>query len=369
MKSRVALLLALGACFAHGAAAASPFKIYFNAEDASHCAVNGVTSASLLPDGNMLALTSANPPVLSSACGTTSSGTTPTVSLAITPASVDAGVPQSATLTWTANNVSTCDITGTDASVATEFSNAWTNATVACGGTPNHCAGGNNVVTLTPLAAGSDGTYNFGLRCSSGANGAFATSTLAVTGSSGPPAGEACTNGMASPDANLSTYTARCSGTMKFFRGGTTTTSGSYSFDFVFGGPWPGTNEGGTMQIVIGKNQFLSIPFTPSPGHTIGIQENESYNGPFPVTFSISTSPGKFNNAKAGNGVVCAQSSLPVLTMTSNGTAGQKCNLSAGTQYWFNIIPAAYNSKSSTWVNNCASSTNCSLGFGQTQTN
>ena len=364
MKSRIALL-ALGALLAHDAAAASPFSIYFNAEDTSHCSVSGVNSASLLPDGNLLALTGANPPTLSAACGTTNSGTTPAVTLSIAPASVNAGStpPGSATLTWTANNVTSCNTTGTDSTVSAEFSNAWANATVACGSTPNHCAGGTNTVTLTPIASGADGTYNFGLQCNSGSSGAYATATLAVTGSTGGVGGTACTPGTT---GDAPGFTALCSGSMTLYHPGATIKGPSnYSFDFVFGGPWPGAYFGFTTVFTMSKTQFLSIPFTPAPGHTIAIAENGTYTS-YPITFSVSTSPGLFNNGvKNGTTVLCAKTNNPNLTITSNSTAGQNCTLNSGTQYWFNVIPAKYANGS--WAG-CTTNT-CGLGFVENNIN
>lgn len=363
MKARTALL-ALSVFFVHDAlAASSPFFIYFNAEDASHCSVSGVTNASLLPDGNLLALTNANPPTLSAACGTTSSGTTPTASLTISPTTVDASVPQSAILTWKANNVNSCTITGTDATVSAEFSNAWTNAAVACGGTPNHCAGGTNTVTLTPIAAGTNGTYNFGLQCSSGSSGAYAATTLAVTGSTGGGSGGvACTTGTT---GDVPGFTALCSGNMTLYKPGASQLGPSpYTFPFVFGSDWPGSNFGYAMTFDLGNAQFLSIPFTPTPGHTISFVENNTYTH-YPVTFSVSTSPGLFNNSAKGNGVLCVKSGNPNLSMSSNGTTAN-CTLNENTQYWFNVIMATYSG--STWVKKCPGSS-CSVGFNETSTN
>lgn len=206
------------------------------------------------------------------------------------------------------------------------------------------------------------GTYNVSLTVTDSVSGAQSTITLPVS----VPSGAACTTGAT---GDVAGYTALCSGTMTLYNPAASTKGpSSYSFNFVFGSAWPGSYQGDVNQIIVAKNQFLSIPFTPTPGHTIAISENESRNGGFPVTFSVSTSMGLFNNGKTGNGVICVQTNVPGLSMTSNGTTGQNCTLSQGTQYWFNIIPASYVTGTG-WVNKCTSSTNCALGFGEGRIN
>jgi len=181
MKVRFALI-ALGAVLANESFAASPFSIYFNAEGSSNCYVNNVSNVSVLPDGNMLA--SASPTPAFTNCGT-GNGTAPAVTMSIAPTTVNAGTTPvgTSTLTWSANNVASCTTSGTDSSVGTEFATQWTATTVSCAGSA--CTGTPHNVTLTPLAAGNDGVYKFGLQCASadGTAGAFTAASVSVTGS------------------------------------------------------------------------------------------------------------------------------------------------------------------------------------------
>ncbi len=442
MKIRIALL-ALAALVANVAFAASPFAIYFNTADSTSCYVSNVTGTAIQPDGSVLA-TALPSPIFSSACGL-SSGTAPIVSLSIAPASINAGNSGTATLNWSANHVTSCTATGTDSSVAAEFPGQWVDAAVVCGTGINHsCTGVLNNALLTPIANGTNGNYNFGIQCSAGATGAFATASVAVTGSTntgGTPSANftSSTNGLTASFTDTSTntggtngswswnfgdsatstqqnpshtynslgtynvqltvtdsvnpsnnstklkqvtvtsgltscttgaigdvpgYTALCSGYMTLHAGVDTRLGPSaYSFPFVFGADWPGSRFGLTQIFTMAGTQFLSIPFIPSPGHTISISENQTYTG-YAITFSISTSMGLFNNGSPGNGVLCVRTNNPGVQITSNNAPQSCANLDPNTQYWFNVIPSKYSTTQGRWVKSCTSSS-CQLGLGQ----
>jgi len=172
-----------------------------------------------------------------------------------------------------------------------------------------------------------------------------------------PPITGSCTQGST---GDVSGYTAQCAGVYKLHSGGTNLTKGpsQYTYSFVFGDSWPGDTFGATRIFTIGKKQFLSIPFKPTPGHTVSFNVNGTYTL-FPVTFSVSTSPGLFNNGAAGNGVICAKTNNPALKVTSNGNTTSNCVLSQNTTYWLNVIPAKYGT--SGWYTGCDTS-QCQLG-------
>lgn len=160
-----------------------------------------------------------------------------------------------------------------------------------------------------------------------------------------PPTNGTCTSGAAT---DLPGITLVCSGS--FVRhaggcnplvvGGCPTVSGPYSFANVFG-PFPGTHIANDEIFTVELNQAVSIPFTPSPGHSVSFFMNQTYlPGVVQDVFSISTEPGLFNDGRAnGSTVICAQGRNPNLTTSSNGTAGVGCVLQAGKQYWLNMVP------------------------------
>lgn len=157
----------------------------------------------------------------------------------------------------------------------------------------------------------------------------------------------ACTEGTPSDVAG---YTAHCSGSFLFHTGLSqdvrrpATAIAPYTFRLIIGNnvnDWPGGPFGTTEIFSLGLKQYLSIPFTPTPGHTITVNEAQTYTQ-HPISISVSTSPGRFNNAEAGNGVMCVHSGgQPSLILSSNGNTAQ-CKLAPNVQYWLNIIPAYY---------------------------
>jgi len=116
--------------------------------------------------------------------------------------------------------------------------------------------------------------------------------------------------------------------------------SGPYSFANVFG-PWPGKDHASDDEIFkLQTHQALSIPFTPSPGHSTSFFVNSTYMPDNNAVFSISTVPGLFNNGrKNGSTVICAAGHNPNLTTSSNGRANVGCVLDPGKQYWLNMAP------------------------------
>lgn len=160
-----------------------------------------------------------------------------------------------------------------------------------------------------------------------------------------PPTGAStCNNGQA---GDIPGYTALCYGS--FVRhagacnpqqnGSCPTIYGPFSFANVFGA-WPGTQFAHDEIFSPGRTQFISIPFVPTPGHSVSFFQNQTYQpGTTQSVYSISTAPGLFNHGVAnGTTVICAQGRNPNLTTSSNGTAGVGCVLSPGKQYWLNMV-------------------------------
>ncbi len=177
-----------------------------------------------------------------------------------------------------------------------------------------------------------------------------------------PPPSGSCTQ---NSTGDAPGYTAQCSGFyMLHSSGGANIQKGpsSFTYSFVFGDSWPGDQFGFTSIFTIGKKQFLSIPFKPSPGHTVSFNVNGSYTR-YPVTFSVSTASGLFNNGVKGGQVLCVKTNNPTLKVTSNGNPTSNCVLSQNVTYWLNIIPAKYDAATG-WgdsANGCQTSS-CQLG-------
>ena len=414
-------------------AVSATYSIYINdfSETASSCRIDNVSGiqTSTIGSANLVATTNPPSPLAFVNCGT-GSGSSPVASLAISPVTVNASATSpgnQATLTWMANNVSGCTVTGSDPSVATEFPSQWLNATVVCTGTK--CTGTPNTSTLTPIANGANGNYTFGLQCTNGTMTVSTTKVLAVTGSAATggtpnanfsfspngltvsfndtstdtPAGStigtwlwnfgepssgsnntstlqnpthtyagtgsytvsltvtdsvssaqssinkqvtvttsnvtACTTGQA---GDISGYTALCYGTAKFYNGGQGSTIGPspFTFPFTFGSPWPGSYFGYTTVFTTTATQFVSIPFVASPAHSVQFITNSTYTPNNASVFSISTSPGLFNNMIAnGSTVLCVGKNNPNLSVSSDGSTGMSCNVNTTGTYWLNMVP------------------------------
>lgn len=160
-----------------------------------------------------------------------------------------------------------------------------------------------------------------------------------------PPSGAiACTQNQT---GDVPGFTATCAGVYKWHTtSGTDTTKGPFAYSYVnvFHAPWPGAGAGTTDIFTLGNNKFLAIPFVPSPGHSIGVSTNDTWQK-HPLTMSVSLSPGHF----ASSDVVCVTSrSSSGFVISSNGLAAQ-CKLDPNKQYWLNFIPATNGSGS--WVN------------------
>jgi len=183
------------------------------------------------------------------------------------------------------------------------------------------------------------------------------TTSATVTCPTPPPPSGSCVQGST---GDVAGYTANCAGTYKLHSGGGDITKGpsQYTYSFVFGDSWPGDTFGATRIFLVNKKQFISIPFTPKPGHTVSFNVNGTYTG-YPVTFSVSTSSGLFNNGQKGNGVMCVKTNNPTLKVSSNGSTTSDCVLNQNTQYWFNIIPAKYGTDG--WYTGCGTS-QCQFG-------
>lgn len=147
-------------------------------------------------------------------------------------------------------------------------------------------------------------------------------------------------------------YVATCGGSYKLLSFPPGVMRGPFPFTFanVFHAPWPGTGFGTSDIFTIPKYQFISIPFIPTSGHTISLNENQTYTA-HPITFSVSTAPGLFNHGVKGNGVVCVATNNPALKLSSNGSRTAQCVLNQNTQYYFNMIPAKFSTTQGKWLN------------------
>lgn len=150
-----------------------------------------------------------------------------------------------------------------------------------------------------------------------------------------------CTTGQT---GDLAGYTALCSGSYtRYSPNATTKGPSAYTYDFLFDGPWPGATFGASDKFTLGTTQFLSVPFVPSPGHTITITNNATYTQNKSVVYSISTQPGLFNGgAPNGTTVQCVFSGASAsLVISSNGTTSA-CQLNPANTYWLNMVPGIY---------------------------
>lgn len=223
-------------------------------------------------------------------------------------------------------------------------------------GDTNVSGGGTSTAKNPSYTYAASGTYTVTETVTDSVNSTTSSKTQSVTVSNNSTA---CTTGAT---GDVSGYSAICSGYMTLHTSSNTKLGPSpYTFPFVFGSNWPGSYFGYTQIFTVSGTQFISIPFTPSPAHTIGISENQTYTS-FAVTFSVSTSPGLFNNGKAGNGALCVQSNNPTLQFGSAGSVTNCPNLDPNTQYWFNVIPAKYSATQGKWLQSCTG-TSCQFGF------
>lgn len=176
----------------------------------------------------------------------------------------------------------------------------------------------------------------------SGAGSAQSQKTKPVTVSSGGGGGggTACTTGQT---GDISGYTALCSGNFSLYTPAKVIKGpGAYTFNSVFGGPWPGAWAGLTSVFTLTPTQFLSIPFIASPEHNVVASNNSTYTPNNTAVFSVSTQPGLFNNGVAnGTTVLCTSSGYASFTITSTTppVPGAQCVLNTSTTYWLNMVP------------------------------
>lgn len=149
----------------------------------------------------------------------------------------------------------------------------------------------------------------------------------------------ACTDGT---PADFPGYTALCTGSMQFYPNPVPVTEGPspYTFAFVFGDAWPGNRFGYTEVFTLPVGRYVSIPFQPSPAHTVQFNDNSTYHPGTSNIFSISTAPGLFNNGAAnGTTVLCVGKSNPDLVVSSDGSQSNCVLPDTNRTYWFNMLP------------------------------
>jgi len=336
MKARFCLF-ALGALFVSAVAVAqsqTSFKIYFNGTTANDCYVANVTNLSVQGDGSVLATTNGTPQEVNpTQCGVT---TTTQNNVAITSGPSSYAFPSTAG--------------GALPSGSLAF--VVTNNTGACTASSNPAAGTLSVTSNNSVSGGtfpantttSNANYTVTVSCPGTGGPAIGSATVTVPGTGGGGA-TSCTTGQA---GDLQGFTAVCSGSLinhagacnPASAGSCPTVTGAFSFDNVFGAAYPGSGFGSDKIFSLGLKQFLSIPFTPSPAHSVSFFVNSTYMPDNNAMFSISTSPGLFNNGQAnGTTVICAGGHNPNLTTSSNGTPSVGCALNPNTKYWLNMVP------------------------------
>lgn len=164
----------------------------------------------------------------------------------------------------------------------------------------------------------------------------------------------ACVSGT---PADIQGYRTVCAGFYKLHSGGADKQVGPapYSFKFVWGrnvSDWPGAGFGSSQIFTTGMHDVLAVPFQPSPGHTISINENQTWTQR-PITFVVATKPGVFGHGVKDDslGIICAGTNNPALKLSSNGSTTTQCKLNTNTVYWFNIVPAKYSEAAGLWIN------------------
>ena len=330
----VASLLLTGAAFA-----ASPFSIYFNTETTGSCFIDNVTNVTVLPDGNLLATTSATPHVNNpGSCGVNivTGGSNVVFTSPLSPsAPVLTNTGGLVSFTFTASNATSC--TG---AITGATGGAFTGGITLCSGST--CNSAVSAPATFPANTGAtNNTYNVAVTCTGTASPATSNATVTVQH---PTTGGAatCQPGLAS---DITGVTALCSGALSQHTGGGNHSlgSGNYTFNFVFGGGWPGTYSGYAQIFTLTSSQYLSIPFTPSPGNSIAFGVNTTYMPNNNAVFSISTQQGLFNGGVAnGTTVLCANRSNPSLITSSNNYAQANCKLDPTKTYWLNMVPGSY---------------------------
>jgi hypothetical protein len=336
MKARFCLFV-LGALFVGAVAVAqsqTPFKIYFNGTTALDCYVANVTNLSVQGDGSVLATTNLTPQVVNpAACGVITT--------------VQGNVSISTPL---APNPYAFLTNNGGALPAGALTFAVANSSGACTASSSPAAGtlsvtGNNSVSggTFPAAGNANVNYTVTVSCPGTGGPALSSATVTVPGSGSP--GSSCTTGQT---GDLSGFTAVCTGSLinhagacnPASSGSCPTVSGAFTFDNVFGAAYPGAGFGSDKIFSLNLHQFLSIPFTPSPAHSVSFFVNTTYMPDNNAMFSISTAPGLFNGGQAnGTTVICAQGRNPNLTTSSNGGSGVGCTLNPNTKYWLNMVP------------------------------
>jgi|SRR6185369_10900015 len=159
-----------------------------------------------------------------------------------------------------------------------------------------------------------------------------------------------CTEGSA---GDIPGYKRHCAGQYVLHSGegqDITETTHQYTWDFLFRSPWPGSGQGNSSTVELNKSQFVSVPFKPSPGHTIHIDNNDTYADGVQY-YSVSTVPGIF--AKGDPRVVCSATDNPALRISSNGSTTAQCKLDPNKTYFFNFVSAKLSTTGAGWYSNC----------------
>ena len=161
-------------------------------------------------------------------------------------------------------------------------------------------------------------------------------------------------------------FTALCSGklTDEYTQ---VVTTGTYTYEFVYGAPFPGaaSTTAHPLSINVTGDKFVSIPFTiGSSTNYVEIGDNDTFTK-HPITFSISTAPGLFNDGTTSADVLVVKTRDPniVFGAAPNPPAGW-LQLDPNRRYFFNMIFAVYNKTAGAWNATCTDAGDpCKSGF------
>jgi len=181
-------------------------------------------------------------------------------------------------------------------------------------------------------------SYNQPLNCAATSialNAPSTSATVQCPDTPPPPTSATCQPGLGS---DLPNQHAVCAGAFKHnvVSSVTTSDSGNWTFDKVFGATWPGSLSTANAIFTLQPGQYVAIPFKPTPGHTVDFLINSTFTNARNITGSIATVQGVFTDGNPN--VVCNAARDLNLVASSNGSAGA-CKLDPTKNYWLNLIP------------------------------
>lgn len=304
------------------------------------CTITGVTS--LTSSGtNTFTATGG----VATGCGSQQTGTNPPqMTASPTSQSFVLGSGGAApTFTWSATGAVSCKANQTGSSVFNNFTFTGAfpaSATAAV--TQELCTAGagaacGGTVTATPIVGAVTGANAINVTCTAADN---STTTRGVTITLQPPVTQGTCNEQTDTSSDLAGFTRSCAGTVSYSYNGTPYGGALDQFSQMFGSVWPGSTAlfGQAAIWSMGKNQYLSLQFTPNTSNTIKLTANASWGAGGAI--SVSTVQGSF--LKGSPGYVCGQAygGSNSLVVSTNNFASAQCKLTQGVQYFLNFADA-----------------------------